>query len=107
MREISVVWIDESRAAIHRISEEQMKRIAFRGALKNPDLFNQIYENVKLSPIVLIVGPDDRKFDLRSFLIDQDGNMNRKIVGCELMEDLTDQETASMAIKYLTAGRAS
>jgi hypothetical protein len=107
MREISVVWIDESRAAIHRISDEQMKRIAFKNATRSAELFDQIYENVKLSPVVLIVGPDERRFDLKSFLISHDGNMNRKIVGCELMAALTDQETASMAIKYLTATQTS
>jgi hypothetical protein len=79
-----------------------MKRTAIKGVLDDHDLFKLIYETVKLSPIVLIVGPNDRRFDLKSFLIHQDGVMHQKIVGCELMEDLSDQQTALMAIKYLT-----
>ena len=101
MREISVIWIAQDYAAIHKISDEEMMRTALRKTGQTSDYFEVIYQNIKLTPMILILGPDHFKFDLKLYLLKKDLKMSKKIVGCEAVDSLSDQQTAALAMKYI------
>lgn len=97
---LSVVWLDREHAKLFQISEERMERMEFAGC----DLFDGIIENLREVKKLLILGPgseaDSPKNRFKVYLEDGYVDLARRVVGCEYLEQPSDQQIAMMALRH-------
>ncbi len=96
---VSVVWLDVKGAKLFYISEDRMERESI-GSTESNAWYDIIAEKLKLSTMLLILGPGNTKDVFFTWIRDRYPALAKKVVGCETSEQGTDQQIAVQVMKY-------
>ena len=109
------IWIDRDHAKLFEISPEKMERKTIQAkhtdhhthqpdALdhKNQDwhFFKEVTTYLSSADRVLILGPGVAKHHFRSYIVEHNPALAKRLVGCETVDHPTDNQIAAFALKF-------